>query len=118
MNCFWPAKHFACSEVLPNWIVEIERVTEGRVTGIIPPKSVAPPPEQLASVEKGLTDVAVQFNGLIQNRVKGPLVAMQPFIGLHDAEKMSRALWATNRAYFADEFETVHLLSSVRNFSG
>lgn len=111
VNCFWPAKHFACSEVLPGWLDEIERVTDGRVTGIIPPKSVAPPPEQLASVEKGLADVAVQFNGLIQNRVKGPLVAMQPFTGIHDAEKMSRALWATNREYFPDEFDTVHLLS-------
>lgn len=111
VNCFWPAKHFACSEVLPNWIEEIERATDGRVTGIIPPKSVAPPPEQLAAVEKGLSDVAVQFNGLIQNRIKGPLVAMQPFTGIHDAEKMSKALWATNREFFADEFETVHLLS-------
>ncbi|MCV0423926.1 MAG: hypothetical protein K5905_00490 [Roseibium sp.] len=111
VNCFWPAKHFVCSEVLPNWISEIERVTEGRVTGNIPPKSVAPPPEQLVSVERGLVDVAVQFNGLIQNRVKGPLVAMQPFTGINDAEKMSRALWATNREFFADEFDTVHLLS-------
>ena len=111
VNCFWPAKHFVCSEVLPSWIEEIERVTDGRVTGIIPPKSVAPPPEQLASVEKGLADVAVQFNGLIQNRVKGPLVAMQPFTGINDAEKMSRALWATNREFFPNEFDTVHLLS-------
>ncbi|MDP5220700.1 hypothetical protein Q5Y75_26280 [Ruegeria sp. 2205SS24-7] len=111
VNCFWPPKHFACSEVLPTWIEEVERVTEGRVTGIIPPKSVAPPPEQLASVEKGLADVAVQFNGLIQNRVTGPLVAMQPFTGTHDAEQMSRALWATNREYFPDEFDTVELIS-------
>lgn len=111
VNCFWPSSHFACAEVLPNWIAEIERVTEGRVTGIIPPKSVAPPPEQLASIEKGLADVAVQFNGLIQNRVTGPIVAMQPFTGTHDAEAMSKALWATNRKYFADEFDTVHLLS-------
>lgn len=111
VNCFWPASHFACREVLPHWLEEVERVTEGRVTGILPPKSVAPPPEQLAAVEKGLADVAVQFNGLIQNRVTGPLVAMQPFTGTHDAEQMSRALWATNRAFFPDEFGTVHLLS-------
>lgn len=111
VNCFWPARHFACAEVLPNWIDEVERVTEGRVTGIIPPKTVAPPPDQLSAVEKGLADVAVQFNGLIQNRVQGPLVAMQPFTGTHDAETMSKALWATNRKFFADEFDTVHLLS-------
>ncbi|MEP5154164.1 hypothetical protein [Planktotalea sp.] len=111
VNCFWPSSHFACSEVLPHWLDEVKRVTDGRVVGNIPPKSVAPPPEQLASVDKGIVDVAVQFNGLIQNRVKGPLVAMQPFTGLRNAEKMSRALWATNRKFFADEFETVELLS-------
>ncbi|WP_170574882.1 hypothetical protein [Ruegeria atlantica] len=111
VNCFWPSSHFACNEVLPAWLDEVERVTEGRVRGIIPPKSVAPPPEQLAAVEKGLADVAVQFNGLIQNRVTGPLVAMQPFTGTHDAEQMSKALWATNREFFPDEFDTVHLLS-------
>lgn len=111
VNCFWPAKHHVCSEVLPEWIDQVEVVTEGRVTGLIPPKSVSPPAEQLASVEKGLTDVAVQFNGLIQNRVKGPLVAMQPFTGITNAEKMSVALWETNRAYFPDEFDTVKLLT-------
>ena len=111
VNCFWKPSHFACTEVLPNWIAEVERVTEGRVKGIIPPKSVAPPPEQLASVEGGLADVAVQFNGLIQNRVKGPLVAMQPFIGNNDASAMSKALWETNQKFFPDEFDSVHLLS-------
>ncbi len=111
VNCFWPSSHHVCSEVLPTWLDEIEAATEGRVTGILPPKSMAPPPEQLASVERGIADVAVQFNGLIANRVQGPLVAMQPFIGTNDAAQMSRALWATNREFFADEFDTVHLLS-------
>ena len=97
--------------MLPAWIDEVERVTEGRVRGIIPPKSVAPPPEQLASVEKALADVAVQFNGLIGNRVTGPLVAMQPFVAVRDAEAASKALWATNREFFPEEFDTVHLLS-------
>jgi TRAP-type C4-dicarboxylate transport system substrate-binding protein len=55
--------------------------------------------------------VAVQFNGLIQNRVSGPIVAMQPFVGSHNAAKMSRALWETNRKFFPDEFDTVQLLS-------
>ena len=111
VNCFWPPQHVACQEILPAWIEAIEAATEGHVTGIIPPKSVAPPPEQLASVEKGLADVAVQFNGLIQNRVKGPLVAMQPFVGINNAEAMSVALWETNRKFFPDEFDSVHLLS-------
>ncbi len=111
VNCFWPSSHFVCTEVLPHWIAEVKRVTDGRVKAIIPPKSVAPPPDQLASVEKGIADVAVQFNGLIQNRIQGPLVAMQPFIGTRNAEAMSKALWATNQEYFPNEFDSVHLLS-------
>jgi TRAP-type C4-dicarboxylate transport system substrate-binding protein len=111
VNCFWPARHHVCSEVLPAWLDEVERVTEGRVTGNLPPRSLAPPPEQLSSVESGIADVAVQFNGLIQNRVTGPLVAMQPWVGSNDAAAMSRALWATNQEFFPDEFDTVQLLS-------
>lgn len=111
VNCFWPAKHFVCSEVLPNWIKDVERVTEGRVTGIIPPKSVAPPPEQLAAVERRIADVSVMFNGFFGKSAFGPKVAMQPFIATKDAEVMSRALWATNRKFFPDEIKTVELLS-------
>lgn len=111
VNCFWPSSHFACSEVLPGWIDEVERVTEGRVRGIIPPKSVAPPPEQLAAVEKGIADVSVMFNGFFGDAVQGPKVAMLPFSGTRNAEAMSRALWATNREFFPDEVTSVQLLS-------
>jgi len=111
VNCFWPSKHFVCSELLPNWLSEVKKVTDGRVVGIIPPKSVAPPPAQLASVEKGVVDAAIQFSGLIGNRVKGPLLAMQPFIGTTNPPVMAQALWETNRKYFPDEFKTVQLLS-------
>lgn len=111
VNCFFGPKHLACAKVLPAWIDEVEKVTEGRVTGIIPPKSVAPPPKQLSAVEKGIADAAIQFNGLIANRVQGPLVAMNLFIGNNDVEAMSKALWETNRRFFPDEFDTVHLLS-------
>jgi len=111
VNCFWPSKHFMCTSLLPTWLSEVEKVTEGRVVGNIPPKSVAPPPAQLASVEKRVVDAAIQFSGLIGNRVKGPLVAMQPFIGNDNTAAMSQALWETNRKYFPDEFETVQLLS-------
>jgi TRAP-type C4-dicarboxylate transport system substrate-binding protein len=111
VNCFFGSGHQVCTQVLPTWIAEVERVTEGRVTGNIPPKSVAPASDQLVSVEKGLADVAVQFNGLIQNRIQGPMVAMQPFVGSYDAAQMSVALWETNRKYFPDELNTVHLLS-------
>ncbi|RMH50145.1 MAG: hypothetical protein D6686_06695, partial [Alphaproteobacteria bacterium] len=111
VNCFWPPQHVMCREILPGWIAEVERVTEGRVTGIVPPKSVAPPPEQLASVESGVVDAAVQFNGLIANRVSGPLVAMNPFVGVFNGPAMTQALWETREKFFPDEFDTVVLLS-------
>jgi len=111
VNCFWPPKHFICTEILPGWLAEVEAVTEGRVVGNVPPKSVAPPPEQLASVEKGIVDAAVQFNGLIGNRVNGALTAMQPFVGSFNGPAMTQAQWETNRKFFPDEFETVELLS-------
>ena len=111
VNCFWPPQHFVCSQILPAWLEQVKTVTEGRVVGNIPAKTVAPPPEQLASVEKGIVDAAIQFNGLIGNRVKGPLVSMQPFKGNDNPVAMSQALWETNRKYFPDEFNTVHLLS-------
>ncbi len=111
VNCFWPPQHFVCQKALPNWLDEVERVTDGRVVGRIPPKSVAAPPEQLSAVEKGIADAAIQFNGLIQNRVTGPLVAMNPFIASNDPQAMSTALWETNRKFFPNEFDSVHLLS-------
>lgn len=111
VNCFWPPQHFVCSEILPAWLDEVKKVTDGRVRGNIPPKSVAPPPEQLNSVEKGVVDAAVQFSGLIGNRVSGPLVAMNPFTGSYSSPAMSQALWETNRKFFPDEFENVHVLT-------
>lgn len=111
VNCFWPPQHFVCQIVLPGWLEEVEKVTEGRVVGNIPPKSVAPPPEQLGSVEKGIVDAAVQFNGLIGNRVNGALTGMQPFVGAFNGPAMTQAQWETNRKFFPDEFDTVELLS-------
>lgn len=111
VNCFWPPQHMMCTELLPNWLDAIKEATDGRVRGNIPPKSVAPPPEQMASVERGIVDVAIQFSGLIGNRVSGPLVAMTPFVGSYDAPAMAQALWETNQEFFPDEFDTVHLLS-------
>lgn len=111
VNCFWPPQHFVCQKVLPGWLEEVERVTEGRVKGNIPPKSVAPPPEQLASVEKGIVDASIQFNGLIGNRVNGALTAMQPFSGTMDGAAMTQAAWETREKFYPDEFDTVELLA-------
>ncbi|NRA99425.1 MAG: hypothetical protein HRU32_06315 [Rhodobacteraceae bacterium] len=111
VNCFWPPQHFVCREILPTWIERVEEVTEGRVRGIIPPKSVAAPPEQWDAVDKGIADVAAQFTGFVQNRVQGPMVAMNLFTGIPDAQAMSTALWETREQFFPDEHEGIKLLS-------
>ena len=111
VNCFWPPQHFVCQKVLPGWLEAVEEVTEGRVVGNIPPKSVAPPPEQLASVEKGIVDASIQFNGLIGNRVNGALTGMQPFSGTMNGAAMTQAAWETREQFYPDEFDTVELLS-------
>lgn len=111
VNCFWPPHHFVCRSLLPTWGKWVSEATGGRVRISIPPKSVAAPPAQWNAVEKGLVDAAPQFNGLVQNRITGPMVAMNPFIATADAEAASSALWETYQKYFPKEYKGVHLLS-------
>ena len=111
VNCFWPPQHSMCREILPTWGKWVEEATEGRVKISIPPKSLAGPPEQWASVEKGIADVAAQFNGFIANRVIGPTVAMNPFIATNDAPAMSQALWETHEKHFPNEYKGIKALS-------
>ena len=111
VNCFWPPQHAVCRKILPLWGKWVEQATEGRVKISIPPKSLASPPEQWASVENGIADVASQFNGFIANRVWGPTVAMNPFIATNDAPAMSQALWETHEKYFPNEYKGVKALS-------
>lgn len=111
VSCIFPPQHFVCQRALPHWLEEVDRVTEGRVTGIMTPTSVAPAPEILTAVENRVADVAVQFNGLIQNRVTGPAITMIPFVGSRNAEATGAALWKLTEEHFVDEFDTVHLLS-------
>lgn len=111
VNCFWPPQHAVCQKILPTWGKWVEEATAGRVKISIPPKSLASPPEQWASVEKGIADVAPQFNGFIANRVWGPTVAMNPFIATQDAPAMSQALWETYEKYFPNEYKGMKLLA-------
>jgi TRAP-type C4-dicarboxylate transport system substrate-binding protein len=111
LNCFWPPQHAVCRQILPTWGKWVEEATEGRVKISIPPKSLAAPPEQWASIEKGIADIAPQFNGFIANRVIGPTVAMNPFIATKDAPAMSQALWETHEKYFPNEFKGIKALS-------
>jgi TRAP-type C4-dicarboxylate transport system substrate-binding protein len=111
LNCFWPPQHAICRKIMPTWAKWVEEATEGRVKVVIPPKSLASPPEQWQSVQNGIADAAAQFNGFIANRVWGPTVAMQPFIATQDAPAMSQALWETSQKFFAKEYKGIHLLS-------
>ncbi|EAQ63937.1 TRAP-type C4-dicarboxylate transport system, periplasmic component [Marinomonas sp. MED121] len=111
VNCFWPAQHLVCQEVLPNWLKQVEEASKGRVSGKVLATSAASPEEQVQAVEAGIVDVAVQFNGFIPEHTTGALVAMTPFVASNDARAMSAALWQTNRTFFPDELNQIHLLS-------
>ena len=111
-NCFFPPQHFVCAEVLAGWAEDVARVTEGRVRVTTPARSMAPPPEQLASVRGGVFDAGFQFNGFIADEIVGPAVSLQPFTATGDARANSVALWRTYETYLADadEFSGVQLL--------
>ena len=111
VNCIWLPQHFICQKVLPTWIEDVNKATSGRVKVSQLAMNASAPAEQLSSVEKGAFDIAIQFNGLIQNRVIGPSVTMTPFSASDDSEAMTQALWETRQKYFPDEFKTVQLLS-------
>lgn len=105
-NCFFPPQHFVCRDILKGWGDEVERVTEGRVRVNLPAKSMAPPPEQLASVQGGVFDAALQFNGFIARDVPGIAVSLQPFANGSDAHANSLAFWRTYEKFVAGK-ETV-----------
>jgi len=116
LNCFVPSKHVWC-EALKDWGSRVDQVTEGRVRVTIPPKSLAPPPEQLNAVRSGLFDAAIVFNGFIGKEVAGPMVAMNPFTGGDRSQINSIALWRTYEKFFGgmDEYEGAELLGLLVN---
>lgn len=116
LNCFTPPAHVWCESV-QDWAERVEEVTDGRVRVVIPPKSMAPPPEQLNSVRSGLFDAAFQFNGFMAQEVAGPMVAMNPFTGSDSSVINSVALWRTYQEFFGDidEFKDVELLALLVN---
>lgn len=116
LNCFTPPAHVWC-EAVNDWKERVEEVTEGRVRVVIPPKSLAPPPEQLNSVRSGLIDAAFIFNGFAAKELAGGLVSMNPFTGSDSSEANSVASWRAYQEFFGDidEYEGVELLGIVVN---
>lgn len=114
VNCFWPAQHFFCSDVLGSWAEKVAEATDGRVTINVPPHSLSPPPKQIESIRGGLFDAGFTFNGFLADEIAGPLVAMMPFTGTGDARASSLALWRTYETHLSDidEYDGLHLLSA------
>lgn len=104
-NCFFPPKHYACSQWLPELKQRIETATEGRVKINVPPKSLAGPPAQYDGVVGGVMDGALQFNPFIANQVPGIQFSLLPFAGAAEAEAVGPALWNTYQKFFADRNE-------------
>ena len=104
-NCFFPAKHYVCTVMLPELKNRIETATEGRVKVNVPPKSLAAPPDQYDGVVGGVMDGALQFNAFIANKVPGIQFSLLPFVGGTRAEVASAALWDTYQEFFADKNE-------------
>ncbi|MFV0384940.1 hypothetical protein [Paracoccus sp. (in: a-proteobacteria)] len=102
-NCFFPAQHFICAKILKGWAGQVSDVTGGRVRVNVPAKSMAPPPEQLASVQGGVFDAAFQFNGFIADRHIGVAVSLQPYVNGNDPLANATAFWHTWQQYIADK---------------
>ncbi len=111
-NCYPPPQHVVCKDILKPWADAVADATEGRVKVRIMAKSMAPPPDQLTSIRGAVFDVAVQYNGFIEDELVGPAVAHLPFTSLDDAAAASVALWDTYQKYFSgvDELPGVELL--------
>lgn len=112
-NCFFPAKHYVCTVMLPELKKRIETATEGRVKVNVPPKSLSAPPDQYDGVVGGVMDGALQFNAFIANQVPGIQFSMMPFINASRAEVAGPALWDTYQEFFADknEYGEAHMIS-------
>jgi TRAP-type C4-dicarboxylate transport system substrate-binding protein len=88
------------SIVIKPWAEKIGQVTEGRVKVDVAPSSLAAPNQQLASVNKGVFDIAYQFHGLMAEQVKLNQIAHLPFVN-STSKGSSLALWRTYQKHFA-----------------
>lgn len=101
-NCFFPPRHYVCTDFLPEMARRVDAATDGRVKIRIPPKSLAAPPEQYQGVVNGVMDGAVQFNGFLSADLPGTGFGLLPFVGHQDAAATSLALWDTYQRHFAE----------------
>jgi TRAP-type C4-dicarboxylate transport system substrate-binding protein len=110
-NSFLQPAHPINTQVFTPWAEDVAKATEGRVKIEIPPSSLAAPPQQMDSVSRGVVDMAYQFHGFLENRVK--LTQIASLMGVNSSAKGSSvALWQTYEKYFAsaNEYKDVHVL--------
>jgi TRAP-type C4-dicarboxylate transport system substrate-binding protein len=100
LNSFLAPQHPVTSMIIKPWAERVSQVTEGRVKVDVAPSSLAAPHQQLASVNKGVFDVAYQFHGLMAEQVKLNQIAHLPFVNT-TARGSSVALWRTYQRHFA-----------------
>jgi len=112
LNSFLAPQHPTTSLVIKPWAEKVGQVTEGRVKVDVAPSSLAAPHQQMASVNKGVFDIAYQFHGLMAEQVKLNQVAQLPFVNT-TARGSSVALWRTYQQHFAKakELDDVHVLA-------
>lgn len=114
LSTFFPPTHPIVADVLVPWAKEVGTATQGRVTIEMASASLAPPPGQLDMVQKGIADVALQYAGVVPNRLLPELLTEMPGT-TGSAAAMSKALWATHERYFAkdDRYKGLHLLGLI-----
>ncbi|WP_322317345.1 TRAP transporter substrate-binding protein DctP [Hydrogenophaga sp.] len=112
LNSFLAPQHPVTNMVIKPWAEKIGQVTEGRVKVDVAPSSLAAPNQQMASVNKGVFDIAYQFHGLMAEQVKLNQIAHLPFVN-STAKGSSVALWRTYQKHFvkANELDSVHVLA-------
>jgi len=112
LNSFLAPQHRVTNMVIKPWAEKIGQVTEGRFKVDVAPSSLAAPNQQMTSVNKGVFDIAHQFQGLVAEQVKLNQIAHLPFVN-STAMGSSVALWRTYQKHFvkANELGSVHVLA-------
>lgn len=112
LNSFLAPQHPVTNMVIKPWAEKVGQVTEGRLKVDVAPSSLAAPNQQMASVNKGVFDIAYQFHGLMAEQVKLNQIAHLPFVN-STAKGSSVALWRTYQKHFAktNELGDVHVLA-------
>ncbi len=99
LSTFFPATHPIYADVLVPWAKSVEPATQGRVKIEFSASSLAPPPGQLDMVQRGIADVALQYTGVVPNRLQLELLTELPG-PVSDSAQMSQALWNTHERHF------------------